>query len=641
MSIHLRTLLAGLLAGAALLPAAAQAQNTDDNAVESAEDAFGTSTGHETIGVYDEGNVRGFSPGNAGNYRLEGLYFDIQGGMGNRVLDGSTIRVGPAAQGYAFPAPTGIVDLQLKKAGDKLAVSPFVSVDSFGSATLEMDAQIPLAGKELAVTAGFGLYNNEYANGGGSKGYSVGVVPRWRPAKGVELLAFFNRQQFSDETAQQLYVPTGNFLPPRIERDRYPGPDWATNSSHSDTWGLTGHANLGNWTLRGGLFHSAYDGDPGHSNIVLIKPDGTTDRLIFANPGNHSASWSGELRLSRRFADGPRQHLITGTIRGRSIDATYGGGDSRIIGSAPLNAPLQVPRPAFTFGPQTGDETRQLSGALGYSLAWKGIGELTLGLQSTHYVKRVANPGVPVTSGTSNVTLPSASAALNLAKGLTAYGSFVRGLEDAGSAPGYAANAYQVLPAIRTKQYDVGLRWSPVKDTTLIAGYFWIAKAFIDIDQAGRFGLLGDETHQGFEFSITSNVTKDLRVVAGGVYLDPTVKAAPSIAQPVGKRPVNQMKFRSRFNVNWTLPFARSLTLDAYVNHDDGVFANVDNSLFAPGSTRIGMGARYKFKLGGKPVTARVTLFNIFNAYEVIPVASGVYSYNTKRNIQAWLAMDL
>ena len=101
------------------------------------------------------------------------------------------------------------------------------------------------------------------------------------------------------------------------------------------------------------------------------------------------------------------------------------------------------------------------------------------------------------------------------------------------------------------------------------------------------------------------------------------------------------MKFRSRFNVNWTLPFARSLTLDAYVNHDDGVFANVDNSLFAPGSTRIGMGARYKFKLGGKPVTARVTLFNIFNAYEVIPVASGVYSYNTRRNVQAWLAMDL
>ena len=301
---------------------------------------------------------------------------------------------------------------------------------------------------------------------------------------------------------------------------------------------------------------------------------------------------------------------------------------------------LQPPRAQFNFGPQIGDETRQLTGGIGYSLAWKGLGELTLGLQRTHYVKRVANPGVPQTSGTSNVTLPSASVAINLAKGLTAYGSYVRGLEDAGTAPSYAVNAYQVLAAIRTKQYDAGLRWTPFKGTTLIGGYFWIQKPFIDIDRANRFGELGDETHQGFEFSITSDITKDLRVVAGGVYLDPTVQAAPTIAQPIGKHPVNQQRLRTRFNVNWTLPFAKALTLDAYVNHDAGAYATVDNSLYAPGSTRIGAGARYKFKLGGKNLTARVSLFNIFDAYEAIPVASGVYAYNTKRNVQAWLAME-
>lgn len=122
--------------------------------VESAEDAFGTSTGHETIGVYDEGNVRGFSPGTAGNFRMEGMYFDIQGGLGNRVIDGETIRVGPAAQGYAFPAPTGVVDLQLKKAGDKLVVAPFLSADSFGGLGFEVDAQIPLSGKTLGVGPG-------------------------------------------------------------------------------------------------------------------------------------------------------------------------------------------------------------------------------------------------------------------------------------------------------------------------------------------------------------------------------------------------------------------------------------------------------------------------------------------------------
>ena len=75
----------------------ALAQSNTESAVESAEDAFGTSTAHEQIGVYDEGNVRGFSPGTAGNFRMEGMYFDIQGGLGNRIIDGETIRIGPAA----------------------------------------------------------------------------------------------------------------------------------------------------------------------------------------------------------------------------------------------------------------------------------------------------------------------------------------------------------------------------------------------------------------------------------------------------------------------------------------------------------------------------------------------------------------
>ena len=65
-----------LLAG--LLPPAALAQRVEDNAVTSADDAFGTSVGTQAIGLYDAEGVRGFSPKDAGNLRIEGLYFDQQ-----------------------------------------------------------------------------------------------------------------------------------------------------------------------------------------------------------------------------------------------------------------------------------------------------------------------------------------------------------------------------------------------------------------------------------------------------------------------------------------------------------------------------------------------------------------------------------
>ena len=86
----LRTAFAATLA--ASLAGPAWAQRAGEHAVTSADDAFGTSVGNETIGLYTPDEVRGFSPGAAGNIRMDGLYL---GGLfvGNpRLVAGSTIR---------------------------------------------------------------------------------------------------------------------------------------------------------------------------------------------------------------------------------------------------------------------------------------------------------------------------------------------------------------------------------------------------------------------------------------------------------------------------------------------------------------------------------------------------------------------
>jgi iron complex outermembrane recepter protein len=620
--------------------APAMAQSSTDSAVESAEDAFGTSTSHENIGVYDENNVRGFSPGTAGNFRMEGMYFDIQGGLSGRVIDGETIRVGPAAQGYSFPAPTGVVDLQLKKVGDQASAAPFFSVDSFGGQSAELDVQLPLAGKTFGISAGIGAYNNRYNDGGGSVGYNLGLVPRWKPSANVEVLAFANHQQFSDNTSNAIFIADDSFLPARPKRGTYINPDWTRSASHSNSFGLISRINLGDWTIRTGAFRSAYADQGGYSNLVIVDALGGTERQVYASPASKSASWSGELRVSRHFSEGPRLHLITATLRGRSVDSLYGGGDLAKLGPAGLNEVLNVPKPVFGFTALTDDQTRQTTGGLSYSLKWKGIGEFTAGLLRTHYVKQIAAPKVPLKRGTSDVTLPYLSATLTVTSKLALYGSYVRGLEDAGSAPSYATNANEILPAIRTRQYDFGLRWSPFKDTSVILGYFEIEKPYIDIDQKNYYGMLGAQKHKGIEFSVTAQPAKGLRIVAGGVWLDPKVTASPLIAQPLGKRPVGQPQLRTRFNLNWTLPFAKAVTLETYVNHDSGAYGTIDNSVYAPGSTRIGAGARYKFKLGGRDFTAKVTLYNVFNVFEFVPFGSGVYGTNTQRNVQAYIATE-
>ena len=95
---------------------AAMAQHASDNPVVSAEDAFGLTVGLESTGLYGPGAIRGFNPQAAGNIRIDGLYFDQQAQLSNRVIEGSSIRVGISEIGYAFPAPTGIVDYALRHA---------------------------------------------------------------------------------------------------------------------------------------------------------------------------------------------------------------------------------------------------------------------------------------------------------------------------------------------------------------------------------------------------------------------------------------------------------------------------------------------------------------------------------------------
>src|SRR5262245_25302040 len=89
---------APFLAAACLAMQPALAQRTDDNATQESDDAFGRSVGNESIGIYDDGEVRGFSPIDAGNVRIEGLYFDRLSDPTQRLIDGSAVRVGIAAQ---------------------------------------------------------------------------------------------------------------------------------------------------------------------------------------------------------------------------------------------------------------------------------------------------------------------------------------------------------------------------------------------------------------------------------------------------------------------------------------------------------------------------------------------------------------
>ena len=53
------------------------AQQTEQNATTASDDAFGRTVGAERSGLYSTSDVRGFNPTEAGNVRIDGLYYDV------------------------------------------------------------------------------------------------------------------------------------------------------------------------------------------------------------------------------------------------------------------------------------------------------------------------------------------------------------------------------------------------------------------------------------------------------------------------------------------------------------------------------------------------------------------------------------
>lgn len=205
-----------LFAAIAILPA--YAQRAGENAVTQADDAFGTSVGNEKIGIYNENNVRGFSPILAGNERIEGLYFDKVGDANDRVQASSRIRVGIAAQGFAFPAPTGIVDFSLRTPGDKARFSAFNEVNSWGTYNLQFDGVVPLA-EGFSLGGGVGTDHNLFPDGGANYESNIGLLARWLPLPELEILPFWSRKDTYIRKVGEAYQPSGEFLPdPMPER---------------------------------------------------------------------------------------------------------------------------------------------------------------------------------------------------------------------------------------------------------------------------------------------------------------------------------------------------------------------------------------------------------------------------------------
>jgi iron complex outermembrane receptor protein len=623
------------------------AQSTESNVVTASADAFGVSIGVEALGVYGPSQVRGFDPLAAGNGRIEGLYADVlgqtipYGPLPARLVQNTRIRVGPAAAGFPFPSPTGIVDFSLRSPLGAAGVSPTIYAGPYGTSGFDLDAHAPLAGDHCGVGGGITRRWDEFLPQVTQFTTDVGILASCQASGGSGGTVFYGR---TTET-QQVVLPTVYLttapLPAPVD-PKGTAPTWARGTVVMTDYGGVFRLDApAHWTLRAGLFRSVYD-QPNAGSDLLLDPnaDGVAQHQYVSYADQFAGSTSGELRASHLSSAGPRQHELIFTLRARDVTARYGSYDEVDLGTVVLGTRPEVPEPAFTYGPPTHDHTRQWTAGLAYALHWRDVIDFAAGVEPVRYERTVTEPALAPVTQHENPVLYYGSAGVPIAAHWSAYAALTRGLEDSGLAPASATNRGQLLPAGRTGQEEVGVRYT-AGATTVVAGLFSVRKPYYNVGSDGSYSWLGTETHRGVELSLNAEPLEGLTLVAGAVLMSPEVAVASGV-EGVGSAPVSQPRNILQLALDYRFPAAPRWSLDFTATHQGAVPVRLDDGAYNPAQTFVNLGARYRFSVAGRTATLRIQMQNVTNqkVWSVIDTSGGLVTYPPLHMLFAYLSAD-
>lgn len=619
-----RGALASIFALAAL-PGHALAQRAQENAVASADDAFGSTVGIEQTGIYSEQDTRGFSPAKAGNGRIDGVYYDPVGFMSVRLRYANVVRVGFAAEDYPFHAPTGIIEYRLRPYPEKLGASLGYNFMAFGGYIREADLRLPLIKDHLAYVGG--VAQSDLRQSDGSSNSAVGVAHRFiARVGGVEFAPFASLSWFTQNHVRPVTVVTGDTLPQIPETRRYLGQEWA--SGHYDNHqfgGVLKAAITRQLSLRAGLFHAKGNRPENYSEIYSLQPTlpgvvpTMASHVVISDPRHAIHSTSGEAQLALKLGNGRWSHRFIAGFRARDRLTQTGGSDVQVYpGTVPYGLPDPHPQPSFAFAVPNDGRVRQHAFLLGYTGRLQGVGLVNLGIQKARYrgTSRDGRSGL-ITSTSDDPWLYNASIGLDVSPSLAIFVGTEKGLEDSGTAPESAVNRNEQLPATRSVQYEGGMRWK-FTGGQLVVNMFQITKPYFSFDQNRTFSEVGTIRLRGIETSLSGHFGKRLQIVAGAVATQPRViNRRPG----VGERPAGMPSLYVKLDANYHTDIFGGLTPTATFSYTGrravgaSALASLGGKqLMVPGFASLDLGLRQSFKLGDTPMSFRALVYNVFDA---------------------------
>jgi iron complex outermembrane recepter protein len=276
------------------------------------------------------------------------------------------------------------------------------------------------------------------------------------------------------------------------------------------------------------------------------------------------------------------------------------------------------------------------SDTLSFSAQWSAL----LGLRAMQYIDTAysANGTAPTARYKKHPLTPTAALMYKPVAPVTLYASYVQSLEQAGSAPETAANAYQTFAPTTSKQFELGAK-TDFDTWSANLALFQVQRGLQYLNSDNVYVQNGQTRYQGLDFSAQTSLGRHWTLMGGVMYLDATnVQAAPGVD---GKRAYGAPRLQGNVYVEYSVPQVPGLFLTAGGRYVGKEAIEADNSHFIGGYRSFDLGARYISSIGSHPVTYRVGVDNLGNEKYWLTSFGFILNQGTPRTVRASVTFTL
>ena len=381
--------------------------------------------------------------------------------------------------------------------------------------------------------------------------------------------------------------------------------------------------------------------------------NGDVDLYDFRSEGERRQLTSWDAQLRGRFdAIGARHHTRLG-VAGHRIDNDLPPLQAyNFVGSTNIYAPVALPADPALTTPNTDSRERAveayatLQSDLGASLqSFAGLRVSRLHRASER------SDGSRAVALRQTVATPWAGLAWSPSVATMLYASWGQGaeLEVVPNRPSRFANFGETLPALKSRQLEIGGKWQWNPRLLLTAAAFDIVKPYAD-DVASPSGpprrIAGgkEARHRGFELAATGRVDAALSVQASLMLLDATFIRAIDPAL-VGQRVTNVPRVKASLFADYKIAALPGLALDVLATHESGKTATADGRVELPSAWQLDAGVSYASRVAGKAALWRLNVENLGNRiyWREAPTTywGGIYLFpSTPRTWRASVTVD-